>query len=162
MYKGETVRSPPLLPSRHKNKGRRTLVAVGMILGLAVLVAGVPIFLQLRSSSLLEARLAFVKRLLAEAPLVEGYFSPRMDGNFSVSISEVSDNSVGAVLWSIPVPCGAQYLDGVQLALEGIDHSRRQAEADNLLKLVESADEMEMAHNQVRIRENNPTMRLIC
>jgi membrane dipeptidase len=72
--------------------------------------------LQLRSSSLLEARLAYIRRLLSESPLIGGFWSPYLDAtNFTQSYYEVKENMVGALLWPIRVPCGAQYLGNYEL-----------------------------------------------
>lgn len=58
---------------------------------------------------------------------------------------------IGAILWPIRVPCQAQYLDAVQLALEGIDEAKRIVDRTKGLKFVTSADEMEQAHNDGKI-----------
>ncbi|XP_055902759.1 dipeptidase 2 [Eupeodes corollae] len=128
------------------SRGRKVVIALGVILFCIAMAGGIPLALQLRSSSLLEARLAFIRRLLTESPLVEGYWSPKKDMNFSNSIGEVRKNFIGAVLWPIAVPCGAQYLDAVQLALEGIDEARRITFNSESMHIVESADEMEQTH----------------
>lgn len=52
-------------------------------------------------------------------------------------------SQVGAVLWPISLPCGAQYLDAVQLALEGIDQVQMLLDKDPSMTLAEDADEME-------------------
>lgn len=94
--KKESISPPPV-----KSRSRKILTILGglfICLGLAV---GIPLGLQLRSSSLLEARLAFIRRLLAESLLVEGYWSPHLDGNFSYSITEVKESMVGALLWPV-------------------------------------------------------------
>lgn len=146
-FKAEHNMSPPPLKgealdeSVATKKGKRVLSVLGGVAMLVLLIVGVPIGLQLRSSSLLEARLAFVRRLLSESPLIEGYWSPDMDYNRSVQ--EVQDNMVGAVLWPISLPCGAQYLDAVQLALEGIDRVTMLLDRDPSMTLAEDADEME-------------------
>lgn len=90
--------SPPPLKSEQldenvtNKKGKRCLSILGGLAMLVLLIVGVPIGLQLRSSSLLEARLAFVRRLLSESPLIEGYWSPEVD--FNRSVREVQDNMV--------------------------------------------------------------------
>lgn len=58
---------------------------------------------------------------------------------------------IGAILWPIRVPCQAQYLDAVQLALEGIDEAKRIVDRTKGLRFVSSADEMEQAHNEGKI-----------
>lgn len=147
-YKSEHSLSSPPLKTEHldeedkSQKGKRCLSILGGLVLLVVLVVGVPIGLQLRSSSLLEARLAFVRRLLSESPLIEGYWNPDME-TFNNSVKEIQDNMVGAVLWPINIPCGAQYLDAVQLALEGIDRVRILLNKDSSMFLAEDADEME-------------------
>lgn len=157
-YKSEHLSSPPPpkvegldnMSRRESTKGKRFLTIVGGFLLFVVLLVGVPIGLQLRSSSLLEARLAFVRRLLSELPLVEGYWAPDVE-HFNRSVSEVTDNMVGAVLWPITVPCGAQYLDAVQLALEGIDRAKRLIHKDPVLTIVEDADEMDQVFIKVKL-----------
>lgn len=161
-YKSEHLSSPPLkvegmddMNNKGSPKGKRLLSIVGGLLLFVVLLVGVPIGLQLRSSSLLEARLAFVRRLLSELPLVEGYWAPDVE-QFNRSVQEVTENMVGAVLWPITIPCGAQYLDAVQLALEGIDQAKRLINKDPYLTIVEDADEMD----QVFIKVVNPLYRV--
>lgn len=157
-YKSEHMSSasPPLksepLPNERNSsgKGKRCVSILGAFALVIVLLVGVPIGLQLRSSSLLEARLAFVRRLLSESPLIEGHWLPKMNVSFNQSVQEVTENMVGAVLWPIEVPCGAQYLDAVQLALEGIDKVKRLLNADPILTQVEDADEMEQVFIKVR------------
>uniref|UniRef100_A0A336LBM1 Dipeptidase n=1 Tax=Culicoides sonorensis TaxID=179676 RepID=A0A336LBM1_CULSO len=134
------------IPPERKSKTRKIIAIFGILLLLLVVIAIIPLTLQLRTSSLLEARLAFIRRLLNEAPLVEGYWNPNMDGNFSQSFDEVKENMVGAILWPIKVPCGAQHLDAVQLALEGIDYARRTVSNNFGMRIVETADEMDVAH----------------
>lgn len=58
---------------------------------------------------------------------------------------------IGAIFWPIRVPCQAQYLDAVQLALEGIDEAKRIVDRTKGLRLVANADEMEQAHNEGKI-----------
>lgn len=127
-------------------KSRKIAIAVGILLICLALAGGIPLALQLRSSSLLEARIAFIRRLLKESPLVEGYWKPQITSNLTKSFAELKTNNIGAVFWPIPVPCGAQYLDAVQLALEGIDEAQRSTSKSTSMVIVESADEMETAH----------------
>lgn len=54
---------------------------------------------------------------------------------------------VGAVFYPIKVPCQAQYLDAVQLTLEGIDEATRIVGRTKGMRIVSTADEMEQAHN---------------
>lgn len=128
------------------SKGRKILVGIVIILVCIAMAGGIPLALQLRTSSLLEARLAFIRRLLTETPLIEGSWSPKKDMNFTNSMNEVRKNFIGAVMWPISVPCGAQYLDAVQLALEGIDKAKRITSNIDSMHIVESADEMEQTH----------------
>lgn len=58
---------------------------------------------------------------------------------------------VGAILWPVRVPCQAQYLDAVQLALEGIDEARRLVDRTKGMTIVSTADEMEQVHNNGQI-----------
>lgn len=62
-----------------------------------------------------------------------------------------SSKFLGAIIWPIKVPCGAQYLDAVQLALEGFDEAKRIVDRTKGLRIVSSADEMEQAHNEGKI-----------
>lgn len=118
---------------------------------LSFLVLGIPIGLQLRSSSLLEARLSFIRRLLSEYPLIGGSLNAFTESNFTQSYYEFRESMIGAILWPIRVPCQAQYLDAVQLALEGIDEAKRIVDRTKGLRFVSSADEMEQAHNEGKI-----------
>lgn len=139
------------------SKGRKLLIVLGVVLLCIAMAGGIPIALQLRSSSLLEARLAFVRRLLTESPLIEGTawapptpstleVSQDLGINYTSTMGEVRQNHIGAVMWPIAVPCGAQYLDAVQLALEGIDEAKRITASTDAMHIVESADEMEQTH----------------
>ena len=85
---------------------------------------------------------------MTESPLVEGYWTPQLGKNFSKSYAEVKSGMVGALLWPISVPCAAQYLDAVQLTLEGIDKARRFVGRMPDFQIVESAEEMEKAHSR--------------
>ncbi|XP_037828000.1 dipeptidase 3 [Lucilia sericata] len=129
-----------------KSRSKRILIVLGVMLACIAMAGGIPLALQLRQSSLLEARLAFIRRLLSEAPLIEGSWTPTREQNYSNSMNEMRQKYVGAVLWPIAVPCGAQYLDAVQLALEGIDEARRITAVTDSMHIVESADEMEQTH----------------
>lgn len=101
-YRSEAFPSPPLktepeldpdLHSPRAKKGRTRCLSILALLIITALLVGVPIGLQLRSSSLLEARLAFVRRLLSETPLIEGYWIPSTHFNESI-VEEVSQNMV--------------------------------------------------------------------
>lgn len=130
--------------SKTKWKGKKIATTVAGILLLLLIGAGVPFALQLRSSSLLEARLTFIKRLLSEIPLVEGYWSPE---NLTTSLSAIKEGLVGALLWSVDIPCGAQHLDAVQRALEGVDAAKNTAKHHESLVIVDKALDMEKAHS---------------
>lgn len=58
---------------------------------------------------------------------------------------------VGAILWPIRVPCQAQYLDAVQLALESIDEAQRIISQTSGMKIVYTAEEMEQVHSEGKI-----------
>lgn len=58
---------------------------------------------------------------------------------------------VGAVLWPIRIPCQAQYLDAVQLALEGIDQATRIVSRTKGMQIVATAEEMEQVHENGEI-----------
>ncbi|XP_068142331.1 dipeptidase 3 [Drosophila tropicalis] len=130
-----------------QSRGRKILLGAGLVLICIAMAGGIPLALQLRSSSLLEARLAFIRRLLTESPLIEGSWKPPSEVVVNKSsITEIRQNHIGAVLWPITVACGAQYLDAVQLALEGIDEAKRITATTDSMHIVESADEMEQTH----------------
>lgn len=149
-YTKESISPPP--PKLAKDRRSRKIIAlVSGLLVCVALAAGIPLGLQLRSSSLLEARLAFIRRLLVESPLVEGYWAPPMGANFSKSFAEVKSGMVGALLWPIAVPCAAQYLDAVQLTLEGLDDARMLVGKNRDMAVVANADEMEQAHTEGKL-----------
>uniref|UniRef100_A0A1I8NGK3 Dipeptidase n=1 Tax=Musca domestica TaxID=7370 RepID=A0A1I8NGK3_MUSDO len=136
----------PIDSETKSSRSKRILIVLAIMMVCIAMAGGIPLALQLRQSSLLEARLAFIRRLLSEAPLIEGSWAPTRDMNYSSSMREMRQKYVGAVLWPIAVPCGAQYLDAVQLALEGIDEARRITAVTDSMHIVESADEMEQTH----------------
>jgi membrane dipeptidase len=72
---------------------------------------------------------------------------PELDTNFTQSYEEAKEGMVGALLWPISVACGAQYLDAVQLALEGIDEARRLVDRNFGLRIIDNSEQMEQAHN---------------
>lgn len=131
---------------KSRSKRQRLLIVLAIMLACILMAGGIPLALQLRQSSLLEARLAFIRRLLSESPLIESSWAPAREMNYSSSMQEMRRKYVGAVLWPIAVPCGAQYLDAVQLALEGIDEAKRITAVTDSMHIVESADEMEQTH----------------
>ncbi|XP_037953182.1 dipeptidase 3-like [Teleopsis dalmanni] len=133
--------------TRTTSRCRKVVIVLGLVLVCFAMAGGIPLALQLRSSSLLEARLSFIRRLLTETPLIEGVWKPtKRDNNYNASVFEARQNNVGALLWPIAVPCGAQYLDAVQLALEGIDEAKRMTAHTDSMHIAESADEMEQIH----------------
>lgn len=73
------------------------------------------------------------------------------ESNFTKHYFEFKESMIGAIFWPVRVPCQAQYLDAVQLALEGIDEAKRVVDRTTGLKFVTSADEMEQAHNEGKI-----------
>lgn len=139
--KEQAITAPPTV-----SRSRRIITSISLVLLLIVIVTIIPLALQLRSSSLLEARLAFIRRLLNEGPLIEGYWRPQKSSYFNESVEELKDNMVGAILWPIAVPCGAQHLDAVQLALEGVDYARRNVSNTFGIQIVGGLEEMEAAH----------------
>lgn len=139
--KEQAITAPPSV-----SRSRRIITSLSLVLLLVVIVTIIPLALQLRSSSLLEARLAFIRRLLNEGPLIEGYWRPLKGTYFNESVEELKDNMVGAILWPVSVPCAAQHLDAVQLALEGVDDARRNVSNTFGIQIVENVDEMEAAH----------------
>lgn len=168
-YKKDSSSSSIASISRN-NKGKRIVAIASVLLALVLLGAGkklnsimklkasemfnflgIPVGLQLRSSSLLEARLSFIRRLLSEYPLIGGSLNSFTESNFTQSYYEIRESMIGAIFWPIRVPCQAQYLDAVQLALEGIDEAKRIVDRNKGLRFVSSADEMEQAHNEGKI-----------
>ncbi|CAG9807968.1 unnamed protein product [Chironomus riparius] len=149
-YKKDTSDSSIASMSRSK-KGKKIVAITVIMLGLILLGAGIPIGLQLRSSSLLEARLNFIRRLLSECMLVGGFFNTHSESNFTQNFYEIKESMIGAVLLPIRIPCQAQYLDAVQLALEGIDQATRMVSRTKGMRIVLSAEEMEQAHENGEI-----------
>ncbi|XP_067000726.1 dipeptidase 1-like [Anabrus simplex] len=122
----------------------------------------------------LEARLDTVRRILHEAPLVDGHNdlpwnirkflkNQLRDFPFSEDLREVSpwsrsswshtdlprlrEGRVAAQFWSAYVPCSAQYLDAVQLVLEQIDVIRRLVDKyPSHMTLVTTSQGIEQAH----------------
>jgi membrane dipeptidase len=95
--------------------------------------------------------LSFIRRLLSEYPLIGSSINAFTESNFTQSYFEIKESMIGAILWPIRVPCQAQYLDAVQLALEGIDEAKRIVHRTKGMRFVSSADEMEQAHNEGKI-----------
>ncbi|XP_046994343.1 dipeptidase 1-like [Schistocerca americana] len=123
-----------------------------------------------------QSRLDVVRRLLAEVPLVDGhndlawnvrlYCRGRLSAvNLTEDLRRVEPwassawshtdlprlrrGLVGAQFWSAYVPCGAQHLDAVQLALEQVDLVRRMtALYPGHLTFVTSADGLVAAHRE--------------
>ncbi|XP_047004633.1 dipeptidase 1-like [Schistocerca americana] len=142
--------------------------------------ACVPLWLSLAAAPLcllalrLDARLDAVRRLLTDAPLVDGHNdlpwnirkflkNQLRDFPFSEDLRNVSPWSrsswshtdlprlrqgmVAAQFWSAYVPCSAQHLDAVTLALEQVDVIRRLVERyPRELALVTTAQGIEDAH----------------
>lgn len=100
---------------------------------------------------MLEARLNFIKRLLSECLLVGGFFNTVSETNFTQNYYETKESMVGAVLWPVKIPCQAQYLDAVQLALEGIDQVTRIVSRTKGMRIVLTAEEMENAYENGEI-----------
>lgn len=92
-----------------------------------------------------------MKRLLTDSPLVGGSLHRFSEQNWTQNFYEIKENMVGAILWPIRVPCQAQYLDAVQLALESIDEAQRIISQTSGMKIVYSAEEMEQAHGEGKI-----------
>lgn len=121
------------------------LLVIGLLAGLVV-----PFALQLRSSSLLEARLSFIRRVLQDTPLIDGYWMP--SSNLTEEVSVLHQNLVAAHFWPVLVPCGAQFLDAVQLTLEKIDEIQRIIKTHSEhLELIDSAEGLEKVHFSGRV-----------
>ncbi|XP_066584333.1 dipeptidase 1-like [Prorops nasuta] len=164
-------------PSREsgRNVGKKWAVVLGLLLLGCALVAGVglPLALELRSSHLLQARLQVVRKMLSEAPLIDGHndfawnlrkhrgntnlkdfpFDENLTRNvswgpdFQTDLVRLREGIVGAQLWSTYVPCEAQFLDAVQLTLEQIDLVRKlTSRYPRKMRLVTSSKELEQAH----------------
>lgn len=88
---------------------------------------------------------------MSESPLIGGSLHTYTESNFTQGFYEIRDSMVGAVLWPIRVPCQAQYLDAVQLTLEGIDEVTRIVSRTKGMRIVSTAEEMEHAHNEGEI-----------
>ncbi|GLV45899.1 uncharacterized protein CBL_11696 [Carabus blaptoides fortunei] len=140
------------IQQRQNHKARKRMATIGSVFLVVALLTGliVPFALQLRSSSLLEARLAFIRRVLLETPLVDGHWSS--SGNISDDISTLHNSLVAAHFWPVLVPCGAQFLDAVQLTLEKVDEIQRIIHSNSdRLELIDSADALEQAHLAGRV-----------
>ncbi|XP_067000166.1 dipeptidase 1 [Anabrus simplex] len=122
----------------------------------------------------LEARLDAVRRILHEAPLVDGHndlpwnirkflknqlrdfhfsedlrgMSPWSRSSWShTDLPRLREGMVAAQFWSAYVPCSAQHLDAVQLVLEQIDVIRRLVDKyPSHMTLVTTAQGIEEAH----------------
>lgn len=120
-------------------------MVIGLLSGLIV-----PFALQLRSSSLLEARLSFIRRVLQDTPLIDGHWLPT--GNITEEVSVLHTSLSAAHFWPVLVPCGAQFLDAVQLTLEKIDEIQRLVNIhSDHLQLVDTADGLEKVHLSGRV-----------
>ncbi|XP_066999625.2 dipeptidase 1-like [Anabrus simplex] len=122
----------------------------------------------------LEARLDTVRRILHQAPLVDGHNdlpwnirkfikNQLRDFHFSEDLREISpwsrsswshtdlprlrEGMVAAQFWSAYVPCSAQHLDAVQLVLEQIDVIRRLVDKySSHMTLVTTSQGIEQTH----------------
>lgn len=93
----------------------------------------------------------FIRRLLSECMLIGGFFNTHSELNFTQNFYEIKESMIGAVMLPIRIPCQAQYLDAVQLALEGIDQATRMVSRTKGMRIVLSAEEMEQAHENGEI-----------
>ncbi|XP_059473396.1 dipeptidase 1-like [Neocloeon triangulifer] len=124
-------------------------------------------------------RLAVVRRLLEEVPLIDGHNdlpwnirkylrNQLQDFQFSEDLRQTEPWSrsvwshtdlfrlrqgmVGAQFWSAYAPCSSQYLDSVQLTLEQIDVIRRLiAQYPQHMQFVTTADEVVEAHRARKV-----------
>ena len=140
------------VPTALTTRTSRLLIATKMVryscsfVIVTLLSASIILFItELTSSSLLEARLNFVNRLLKETPLIAGHCSAKND-NFYQALGTLEMNHISAIFWPISVPCGAQFLDAVQLCLEKFDEIKRQISRTNDLVVIENADDLQKAH----------------
>ncbi|CAL8086935.1 unnamed protein product [Orchesella dallaii] len=152
------------------------VVIVGAALCFAI---GVPIALEMQSQRGTGSSHDMVRKLLTEVPLVDGHNdfpwnlrkflqNHLKDFHFDADLTKADPfagsvwshtdlirlkrGGVGAQLWSAYVPCSAQHLDGVQIAVEQIDVIRRLVEKyPAQLRLVTNAKEVEAAHHSGRI-----------
>ncbi|XP_046386347.1 dipeptidase 1-like [Ischnura elegans] len=126
-----------------------------------------------------EDRLALVRRILSEVPLVDGHndaawnvrtflrnqilnfdfatdlrkVEPWARSNWSqTDLPRMREGMVGAQLWSAFVPCRAQHMDAVQIALEQIDVIRRLVRIHSQhLQFVTTTSEVWEAHRMGKI-----------
>lgn len=125
-----------------------------------------------------EERLDVVRRLLKEAPLIDGHndlpwnlrkfvHNKLLSLNLSAieqeqpwatsrwshtDIPRLRAGQMGAQFWSAYVPCKAQHLDAVQITLEQIDVIKRLVEYNSgHFAMVRSADEIRTVHKEGRI-----------
>lgn len=163
------------------SRGPRCLCVVVCVIA-AALAAGLGLPLALGGAGRRDtpqARLDVVRRLLREAPLVDGhndlawnvrkFMHNRIAGlNLSADLARIEPwarsqwshtdiprlraGLVGAQFWSAYVPCGAQHMDAVQLTLEQIDVIKRLIELHpQHLGLVTGSRELLEAHRSGRI-----------
>ncbi|XP_047111962.1 dipeptidase 1-like [Schistocerca piceifrons] len=144
---------PPPAKELHRDKGAVavSLVTLALCLAAGGLVAG-PLFQQEPPPSSLDSRVAVVRRILSDVPLIDGHndlpwnvrkFARGQLVGFNLTadlrhvepwsrsawshtdLPRMRAGMLGAQFWSAYVPCGAQYLDAVQLTLEQIDLVKR-------------------------------------
>lgn len=83
--------------------------------------------------------------------LIGGFVNTHSGSNFTQNYYEIKESMIGAVFLPIRIPCQAQYLDAVQLALEGMDLAIRMVSRTKGMRIVLSAEEMEQAHESGEI-----------
>ncbi|XP_043207995.1 dipeptidase 1-like [Amphibalanus amphitrite] len=139
----------------------------------------VPLLLRDMARGSAQHRLQIARKILAQVPLIDGHNdfpwnARRFVYNKLQSVNLTSDlrhvrpwnesvwshtdlfrlreGMVGGQFWSIYVPCGAQYLDAVQIALEQIDTVRRMVQRyPSHTALATSADEILEIHKGGRM-----------
>ncbi|XP_037084753.1 dipeptidase 1-like [Pollicipes pollicipes] len=161
--------------------GRRHWCVVCMIL-VVVATTGlisVPLLLRDMARGSPAQRLQLARRILTQVPLVDGHndfpwnarrfvYNKLQNVNLSMDLRHVRpwnesvwshtdlirlrQGHVGAQFWSVYVPCGAQYLDAVQIALEQIDTVKRLvARYPSYTALASSAQDIVQIHGGGRM-----------
>lgn len=156
-------------------------ICVVVCVVVATLTAGLSLPLALNPQlqpQTIEERLDVVKRLLKEAPLIDGHndlpwnlrkfvhnkiitlnlsalenVEPWSTSRWShTDIPRLRAGLLGAQFWSAYVPCQAQHLDAVQMTLEQIDVIRRLVDLNaNHFALVRTTNEILNVHKEGRI-----------
>merc|ERR1719491_2419235 len=162
----------------HLRRQHWCLLSIFILVVVLCIAIGLPISTE-GPPSTPEARMAAVRLLLKEVPLVDGhndlpwnirkfihnklntvnfthnlkYIDPWAKSRWShTDIGRMVGGQIGCQLWVAYAPCGAQHKDAVQVTLEQVDLIKRLVEAyPNQLELVRTADEIVSAHASGKI-----------